>query len=126
MKRNKPKLTLNVANSNHHKNDPLVEHSRAMWRMSDLTVSLLLEKAFSALEPGGSVVISEPMSGFKSPSRSGDAYFGFYTLAMTSGKPRNKWQHFEFLRAARFEAMKSLSSASNFVTSVIVAKKPPK
>ena len=33
----------------------------------------------------GSVVISEPMSGFKSPSRSGDAYFGFYTLAMTSG-----------------------------------------
>jgi len=100
--------------------------NRVLYDHDDLTVSLLLEKAFSALEPGGSVVISEPMSGFKSPSRSGDAYFGFYTLAMTSGKPRNKWQHFEFLRAARFEAMKSLSSASNFVTSVIVAKKPPK
>ena len=100
--------------------------NRVLYDHDDLTVGLLLKKAFAALKPGGSLVISEPMAGAKFPTRSGDAYFGFYTLAMTSGKPRNKSQHFEFLRAAGFQAIESLSSVNSFVTSVIVAKKPPK
>ncbi len=100
--------------------------NRVMYDHDDSIVSLLLGKAFAALKPGGCVVISEPMAGAKFPTRSGDAYFGFYTLAMTSGKPRSKPQHFEFLRAAGFKGMENLNNINNFVTSVIVAKKPRK
>ena len=100
--------------------------NRVLYDHDDSTVVLLLSKAFAALNPGGCVVISEPMAGFKSPTRSGDAYFGFYTLAMTSGKPRNHHQHSEFLRGAGFEAIESLRSVNSFVTSVVVAKKPYK
>ncbi len=104
----------------------IIFFNRVLYDHDDVTVKMLLKKAYAALEPGGCVVISEPMAGSKFPTRSGDAYFGFYTLAMTSGKPRSKNQHFEFLREARFQSMKNLNSVNNFVTSVIVAKKPSK
>ena len=100
--------------------------NRVLYDHNDSTVSLLLRKAFTALKPGGFVMISEPMAGSKNPTRSGDTYFGFYTLAMTSGKPRAKYEHFDFLRSKGFEGMEYLSSVNNFLTSVIVAKKPLK
>jgi demethylspheroidene O-methyltransferase len=40
--------------------------------------------------PGGTLLIAEPMAGTSpAPSRIGDAYFGFYLLAMGSGRPRS-------------------------------------
>ena len=63
------------------------------------------------------------MAGNHYPTRAGDAYFGFYTMAMTSGKPRNKEEHFKFLKKNGFRHLKLISSPNDFITSVIVAKK---
>ena len=104
----------------------LIFFNRVLYDHDDSIVNLLLKKTFTALSSGGSIMISEPMAGSKYPTRSGDAYFGFYTLAMTSGKPRNKNQLFEFLRKNGFITMENLAGVNNFVTSVIVAKKPSK
>ena len=86
-------------------------------------MELLLMKIYDALSPGGQLIISEPMAGNDTPTRSGDAYFGFYTLAMTSGKPRSKNEHFKVLKKSGFMQLKFLQGTNDFVTSVIIAKK---
>ena len=63
------------------------------------------------------------MAGSEKPTRAGDAYFGFYTLAMTSGKPRSKNEHFKMLNKSGFTHLKFLQGSNDFVTSVILAKK---
>ena len=97
--------------------------NRVLYDHNDTNVELLIKKIYDALSPGGHLVISEPMAGNEKPTRSGDAYFGFYTLAMTSGKPRSKNQHFNILKKSGFMQLKFLQGANDFVTSVILAKK---
>tara|TARA_B100000424_G_scaffold195262_1_gene152686 strand:+ start:528 stop:1625 length:1098 start_codon:yes stop_codon:yes gene_type:complete len=97
--------------------------NRVLYDHNDTNVELLIKKIYDALSPGGHLVISEPMAGNEKPTRSGDAYFGFYTLAMTSGKPRSKNQHFKILKKSGFMQLKFLQGANDFVTSVILAKK---
>ena len=63
-------------------------------------LSIILNKIYDALTPKGQLVISEPMAGNHYPTRAGDAYFGFYT-GMT--KPRNKEEHFKFLKKNGFD-----------------------
>ena len=104
----------------------LIFFNRVFYDHDDETISLLLRKSYTALNPGGTIIISEPMAGLKKPTRSGDAYFGFYTLAMKSGKPRSERQHLNLLEANGYTSVKSLSSINNYITSVVVAKKPKK
>ena len=47
------------------------------------------------------------MAGNHYPTRAGDAYFGFYTMAMTSGKPRNKERTFQILEKKWFSTLKT-------------------
>ncbi len=101
----------------------LIFLNRVLYDHSDTNVELLLLKIHNALSPGGQLIISEPMAGNDKPTRSGDAYFGFYTLAMTSGKPRSKNDHFNVLKKSGFMQLKYLQGTNDFVTSVIVAKK---
>ena len=97
--------------------------NRVLYDHNDTNVELLIKKIYDALSPGGHLIISEPMAGNEKPSRSGDAYFGFYTLAMTSGKPRSKNEHFKVLKKNGFMQLKFLQGTNDFVTSVILAKK---
>ena len=97
--------------------------NRVLYDHNDTVVEIILSKIYDALTPKGQLVISEPMAGNHHPTRAGDAYFGFYTMAMTSGKPRNKEEHFKFLRKKGIRQLKFVSSPNDFVTSVIVAKK---
>ena len=96
---------------------------RVLYDHEDTSVSMLLKKVYDALPAGGLVVISEPMSGGMKPSRSGDAYFGFYTMAMTSGRPRSPDTHFRLLAEAGFTNMKKLKGTREFITGVITAEK---
>ncbi len=48
----------------------------------------LLKAARAALPPGGTLLLAEPMAGTPGAEPVGDAYFGFYLLAMGSGRPR--------------------------------------
>ena len=69
------------------------------------------------------IIVSEPMSGGKRPNKWGDAYFGFYTAAMTSGTPRSADMHAAMLRDAGFRAVRILKSRQPFITQVVTGVK---
>ena len=48
----------------------------------------LLRAVAPRLPPGGTLLIAEPMAETPGAEAMGDAYFGFYLLAMGSGRPR--------------------------------------
>lgn len=96
---------------------------RVLYDHNDDVVSPLLRKVYEALPEGGRVIISEPMSGDKKPIRSGDSYFGFYTTAMSTGRPRSPKEHTYFLKEAGFKVVKKHRGTREFVTQVITAHK---
>ncbi|MEM6621512.1 MAG: methyltransferase [Pseudomonadota bacterium] len=97
---------------------------RVLYDHDDDVVRRLLGRVFAALPPGGRLIVSEPMSGGHEPSRSGDAYFGFYTMAMTTGRPRSPARHMQLLAEAGFQAPKALATRRPFLTGVVEARKP--
>ena len=48
----------------------------------------ILRSARGALAPGGTLLVAEPMSGTPGAEPITEAYFGFYLLAMGTGRPR--------------------------------------
>ena len=54
----------------------------------DAALLALFRSVCKALPPHGALVLAEPMSGTRGGERIADAYFGFYLLAMRSGRPR--------------------------------------
>jgi demethylspheroidene O-methyltransferase len=97
---------------------------RVLYDHDDAVVADLLARVHAALAPGGRVLVSEPMSGGDQPNRAGDAYFGFYTLAMTTGRPRSPAEHAALLRAAGFDRIRCHPTRQGFVTAVISAYRP--
>lgn len=97
---------------------------RVLYDHEDPVVAALLRRVHAALPPGGLLILSEPMSGGPRPTRSGDAYFGFYTLAMGTGRPRSMDEHEGLLAAAGFEAIRRHRTRQRFVTDVMTARRP--
>ncbi|MEM9393898.1 MAG: methyltransferase [Pseudomonadota bacterium] len=97
---------------------------RVLYDHTDTTVKALLKNVYDALPAGGQVVISEPMAGGDAPSRAGDAYFAFYTMAMQTGRARSVPQVSELLDLAGFSEVEHRPTYRDFVTSVVVARKP--
>lgn len=62
---------------------------RVLHDHDDAEASRILRAARCALRPNGTLLIAEPMAGTPGGSHVAEAYFGFYLLAMGSGKPRN-------------------------------------
>lgn len=97
---------------------------RVLYDHDDPTARNLLRKVHRALPPGGLLLVSEPMSGGDRPTRAGDAYFGFYTAAMTSGTPRSPDEHAALLAEAGFADIRTLRPRQPFITRVMTARKP--
>ena len=97
---------------------------RVAYDHDDHTVRGLLARIRAALPPGGRIVISEPMSGGDRPSRAGDAYFGFYTLAMTTGRARSAARHCELLTEAGFSSARTIPTQRPFITGCVEAVRP--
>lgn len=66
----------------------LVSFIRVLHDHDDDTVRALLHKARACLEPGGRVLIGEPMAAVRGSLPGMEAYFAFYLLAMGQGRPR--------------------------------------
>ena len=96
---------------------------RVLYDHDDPVVEALLARVREALPPGGLLVVSEPMAGGARPSRSGDAYFGFYTLAMGTGRPRSPARHAALLAAAGFGDIRPRATRQRFVTGVVTARR---
>lgn len=97
---------------------------RVLYDHSDTTVKGLLRKIYTALPPGGRLIVSEPMAGGDRPTRVGDGYFAIYTLAMQTGRTRSIQEVSDHLTLAGFENITHVRTYRPFVTSVVTASKP--
>ena len=80
----------------------------------------LLHSVHAALPTGGQLLIAEPLAGLQ-PDKVGDAYFGFYLLAMGQGRARTPGEIGQLLQTAGFARYRRLATPLPLVASVIVA-----
>ncbi len=83
----------------------------------------LLKAVHAALPPGGTLILAEPMAGTPGAGPVGDAYFGFYLLAMGSGRPRRAEELHAMLREAGFARARERRTRRPLLTRVILAHK---
>jgi demethylspheroidene O-methyltransferase len=96
---------------------------RVLHDHDDPVAAQLLRAAYDALPAGGRLLIAEPMAGVAGASRVGDAYFGFYLLAMGTGRARTAAQIARLLAGAGFKPARLLGTRQPMLVSVLVASK---
>ncbi|MGL4441731.1 MAG: methyltransferase [Bosea sp. (in: a-proteobacteria)] len=92
----------------------------------DDTVEVLLAAIFAALQPGGTLLIAEPMAGDAGSAAMADAYFGFYLLAMGKGRARTPAELMAMLARAGFVQARQIATPRPLLTGLMIAKKPVK
>jgi demethylspheroidene O-methyltransferase len=83
----------------------------------------LLKAAHAALKPGGFLLLAEPMAGTPGAEPVGDAYFGFYLLAMGSGRPRRAEELCAMLRQAGFVSIREPKTRRPLLARALIAQK---
>ena len=96
---------------------------RVLHDHDDPPAQALLRRIHAALPPGGILLIAEPMSGIPGAEPIGDAYFGFYLLAMGRGRPRTSQEIVHMLRSAGFASVHNLRTPRPAVVTALLAIK---
>lgn len=96
---------------------------RILHDHDDDSVRVLLGRAREALAPGAALLIAEPMADARGAKRVGDAYFGFYLLAMGRGRARSASELTALLEGAGFGAVRELKSRRPLLVSVLIARR---
>lgn len=99
----------------------LITLVRVAFDHDDGRVLRLMKAAHAALPPGGHLLLAEPMAGVKGLERMGDAYFGFYLLAMGRGRPRTAAEHTRLLMEAGFASVRALPNPMPLNAGVLLA-----
>ncbi len=81
----------------------------------------LLAAVRRALPDDGTLLLAEPMADTPGAEPMGGAYFGFYLMAMGSGRPRSKEELTALLRAAGFPRVRRLRTRRPLLTQLLVA-----
>lgn len=97
---------------------------RILHDHDDASVAVLLAAVNAALPVGGTLLVAEPMAETPGAEPMGDAYFGFYLLAMGRGRPRSSARLIELLAAAGFTGMRLRATHLPLQTRLLVATKP--
>lgn len=97
---------------------------RVLHDHDDATAIALLTTVYRALEPGGALLVAEPLAETAGAERVGGAYFGFYLMAMGQGRPRSAAELTEMLSSAGFVDVARCATALPIVTSVLTGRKP--
>lgn len=97
---------------------------RVVHDHDDADAMTVLRAVHAALPPGGTLLLAEPMAGTPGAQAMGDAYFGFYLLAMGRGRPRRAEELAAMLVAAGFEAVRHVPTRMPLQTRLIVARRP--
>lgn len=100
----------------------LITLVRILHDHDDDGVLRLLRSVRAALEPGGTLLIAEPMSDAPRADRVADVYFAFYLLAMGRGRARTPAQITGFLQEAGFSRVQRLRTRSPFLLRVLAAQ----
>jgi demethylspheroidene O-methyltransferase len=82
----------------------------------------LLRSVRRILPPDGALLLAEPMAGISGAEAVGDAYFGFYLLAMGSGRPRTAEGLAELLRSAGFDDVRRVPTRMPLQTGILLAR----
>lgn len=82
----------------------------------------LLRSVRRILPPDGELLLAEPMAGTPGAETVGDAYFGFYLLAMGSGRPRTAERLAELLRSAGFGDVRRVPTRMPLQTGILLAR----
>ena len=98
---------------------------RVLFDHSDERALAILKAARNALPAGGTLLIAEPMAGTPGAEAMGDAYFGFYLLAMGKGRSRRAADLAALLHAAGFAQVRLLATPLPLQTQVMVARPSP-
>ncbi len=96
---------------------------RVLHDHNDDRVATLLHRIFESLPPGGTLIIAEPMVAGSDTHRMGHAYFGFYLLAMGSGRARTIEEYRHMLHAAGFHTVDHVKTRRPLLCSVITARR---
>jgi demethylspheroidene O-methyltransferase len=99
----------------------LISLVRVVHDHDDDAVLKLFRAVHAALPRRGTLLLAEPMAGTKGAERMGDAYFGFYLLAMGSGRPRSVETLTTMLRACGFGQVRRVPTHTPLLTSVLIA-----
>lgn len=83
----------------------------------------ILRSAWQALPSGGSLLLAEPMAGTPGAEAMGDAYFGFYLLAMGRGRARTADDLTRLLLAAGFSSVRQLGTRIPLQVRVLLARR---
>jgi demethylspheroidene O-methyltransferase len=97
---------------------------RVIFDHDDARVKQLLANVFDALNPGGTLLLAEPMAETKGFEAMGHAYFGFYLLAMGRGRPRNESEIRGLLSDAGFTGIELLNSYMPLNAQILRCNKP--
>jgi demethylspheroidene O-methyltransferase len=94
---------------------------RVIHDHDDERAMAILRAVHRALPNGGVVLLAEPMAQTPGAETMGDAYFGFYLLAMGSGRPRTQAELTAMLVDAGFTKVRALPTRMPLQTSVLQA-----
>lgn len=99
----------------------LVSLVRVVHDHDDGAVMLLLKRIRAMMSPGATLVIAEPLAGAASGLTVGDAYFGFYLLAMGRGRARSATELTAMLKVAGFNSVREIKTALPLQCGILTA-----
>lgn len=96
---------------------------RVVHDHDDEIVRILLRAVRDALPEGGTLVLAEPMAGTARAEPIADAYFGFYLLAMGSGRCRTAAELTALLKEAGFAGCREVPTRRPLLTRLLVCQR---
>ncbi len=100
----------------------LISLVRVLHDHDDDVALSLLRRIRDALPPHGTLLLAEPMAGTAGAAPAGEAYFGFYLLAMGSGRPRRPERIMEMLRQTGFSRIRLARTRTPLLARLLVAR----
>jgi demethylspheroidene O-methyltransferase len=100
----------------------LVTLNRVLHDHDDAAAAAILKAIRKAIHPQGTLLVAEPMAGTRGAEASGDAYFGFYLLAMGQGRPRTVDNIGRLLAAAGFRHVREVATATPLIARIVTAR----
>ena len=95
---------------------------RVLHDHDDARAIAILRAVRAALPPAGTLLLVEPMAGAPGAEPVGEAYFGFYLLAMGSGRARSPAEIAALLQHAGFGGPRFLATHTPLITGIAVAQ----